>query len=145
VWLRGALALLAAAIAVLQIPGIASTIAVRHSQSAASAGNVAVALSWARSAVRAEPWSASAYEQKALVEESADQLPQAADDERRAIYREPTNYVHWLIMARIQTERGLLDVALRDYYQARSLRPLAAVFRLGPYFATPGHPYGILP
>jgi O-antigen ligase len=145
VWLRAGLAVAAAGIAVVQIPGIASTIALRHSQSAASAGNVSVALSWARDAVSAEPWSASAYEQKALVEESAGQLPQAADDERRAIAHEPTNYVHWLLMARIQTERGLLDVALRDYRQARSLRPLAAVFRLGLYFATPGHPFGILP
>lgn len=145
VWLRAGLAVVAAGIALVQVPGIASTLALRHSQSAAGAGNVSVALSWAREAVSAEPWSASGYEQKALVEESDGLLPQAADDERRAIAHEPTNYIHWLIMARIQTERGLVGIALRDYYRARSLRPLAAVFRLAPYFATPGHPFGILP
>jgi tetratricopeptide (TPR) repeat protein len=145
VWLRALLAVAAAAIGAFQIPGIASTQAVRHSQAAAQAGNIGLALSYARDAVSAEPWSASAYEQKALVEESDGLLPQAASDERAAIAREPTNYAHWLIMARIQTERGQLRLALYDYDEAQSLRPLASVFRLAPYFATPGHPYGILP
>jgi hypothetical protein len=145
VWLRAILAVAAAGIGVFQLPGISSTLALRHSQAAAQDGNPTLALSWARSAVSAEPWSASAYEQKALVEESAGELPQAADDERRAISRESANYAHWLIMARIQTERGLLTLALRDYNRAHALRPLASVFRLGPYFAAPGHPFGILP
>ena len=49
-------------------------------------------------------------------------------------------------MARIQTERGLLATGLRDLDAGPSdLRPLANVFRLAPYLATPGHPFGVLP
>jgi hypothetical protein len=144
-WLRAALAIAAAVIGAVQIPGLVSTVELRHSQAAAQSGNTALALSWARDAVSAEPWSASAWEQRALVEETAGELPQAADDERQAIFHEPTNYAHWLVMARIQTERGLLATGVRDLDQAQLLRPLANVFRLAPYLATPGHPFGVLP
>jgi tetratricopeptide (TPR) repeat protein len=143
--LRAALAIAAAVIGAVQIPGLVSTVELRRSQAAAQSGNTALALSWARDAVSAEPWSASAWEQRALVEETGGQLPQAADDERQAIFHEPTNYAHWLVMARIQTERGLLATGLRDLDQAQVLAPLANVFRLAPYLATPGHPFGVLP
>jgi hypothetical protein len=72
-------------------------------------------------------------------------LAQAAGDERQAIFREPTDYAHWLVMSRIQTERGQLIVAMNGYNQAEALRPPAAVLKPARYFATPGHPYGILP
>jgi hypothetical protein len=129
---RGALALVAIAAAALQLPGLVATTAIRHSQSAERAGNTAAALSWAREAVSAEPWAASGYEQRALVLESEGRYRAAAADERRAVDNERTDFTHWLVLARIQTERGLVRQALSDYDQARRLRPLAQVFQLPP-------------
>lgn len=132
---RSALAVIAAVAGIVQLPGLLSTAAIRRSQSAEGSGNARLALSWAAQAVKAESWSASAYEQRGLVLESAGRLAQAAADLNRAISHEPTNYTHWLVLARIETERGQLDVAVRDYDRARQLRPLASVFALAPYSA----------
>ncbi len=82
-------------------------------------------------AVSAEPWSASAYEQRGLVLEAAGDYGRAAQDLRRAVSREPTNFVHWVVLARIETEQGRLAAAVRDYQQAQRLRPRAAVFVAG--------------
>jgi tetratricopeptide (TPR) repeat protein len=133
---RVTLSLLATGAAVLQVPGIVSTIDIRNSQAAERAGNASLALARANDAVDAEPWAASAYEQRGLILESAGRLPQAADDLQRAISHERTNFTHWLVLARIETERGRLGAAVRDYQQARSLRPQAYVFEVAPYFKT---------
>ena len=79
----------------------------------------------------AEPWAASPYEQRALVLEAAGRLSAAAVDLKRAVSREPTNFVHWLLLARVETERGALAFAVRDYERARSLRPKSFVFLSG--------------
>jgi tetratricopeptide (TPR) repeat protein len=113
-----------------------STAEIRRSQAAERQGNPALALAWANDAVSAEPWSASAYEQRGLVLEAAGRLQQAAQDLRRAISHERTNFTHWLVLARIETEQGRLTSAVQDYQQAHSLRPLAAVFVYAPYFKT---------
>jgi hypothetical protein len=143
-WLRAALALAAALAGIVQLPGLLSTAELRRSQSAERAGNQAAALSWANDAVSAEPWSATAYEQRGLVLEAQGKFTLAAADERQAITHEPTSYAHWLVLARIQTERGAVADAISDYDQAKRLRPRAAVFRLGPYLSSPGRPFGIL-
>jgi len=129
---RAALVLGAAAAGLVQLPGLISTAAIRHSQTAVQAGNAGLALAWARDAVGAEPWSASAYEQRGLVLESTGRLAPAAQDLRRASSHEPTNFRHRLILSRIETELGQLGPAVRDYESARELRPLAAVFRRTP-------------
>lgn len=122
---RGAIALAAVGAGLVLVPGLVSTAEIRQSQGAERAGNGPLALSWARAAVRAEPWAASPYEQRGLVLESAGRFTQAAGDLERAIAREPTNFRHWLILARIETERGDLIGATRDYNRARQLRPEA--------------------
>jgi cytochrome c-type biogenesis protein CcmH/NrfG len=126
--MRALVTVVAAAAAIVQLPGIVSTDAIRDSQSAAQSGEYAAALSDARSAVSAEPWSASAAQQEGLVLESTGRLHQAALELRRAIIREPLNYEHWLILSRIETESGHLGAATRDYDRARSLAPMADVF-----------------
>jgi len=131
---RAPLALLAALASIAQLPGLLSNTDIRHSQAASRAGNAALALAWAQDAVRAEPWSASAYEQRGLVLESTGALAQAAADLRRAIVDEPLNYTHWLVLARIETESGRIATAQRDYDRARQLAPHAEVFTLAPYF-----------
>jgi O-Antigen ligase len=130
---RAPLVLLAVLAACVQVPGVLSTTAIRRSQAAERAGQVGLALAWARDAVSAEPWSASAYEQRALVLESEGRFAPAARDLSSAISREPLNYVHWLLLARVQTERGRLADAERDYRRAHSLRPRATVFALAGY------------
>lgn len=133
---RAALALTAALAALVQLPGLLSTTEIRHSQAAERTGNANLALGWAKNAVAAEPWSASAYEQRGLVLESAGRLEPAAAHLNQAISHEPQNYDHWLVLARIETELGHLDSAARDYNRARTLRPRASVFALAPYFRT---------
>ncbi len=132
---RAAIALAATAFAIIQLPGLLSTGALRRSQQAANAGNLSTALAWAHQAVDAEPWSASAYEQRGLVLEAGGRLGDAAADLRRATDREPDNYQHWLVLSRIDTELGQLGSATRDYATAHRLRPQASVFALAPYFA----------
>jgi hypothetical protein len=129
---RTAVVVLAVLAGLVQVPGLLSTLEIGRSQAAARAGSPAQALAWANDAVSAEPWSATAYEQRALVLESAGRLAPAAVDERRAVTREPTNYIHWLLLARIQTERGRYGSALADYQRARRLGRLARVFDLPP-------------
>jgi tetratricopeptide (TPR) repeat protein len=132
--LRAGLTVLAIGAALLQLPGLISTIDLRHSQAAERVGNANTALTDATDAVNAEPWGASAYEQRALVYESAGEMNKAVASLRTATRNEPDNYTHWLLLARVQTERGDLPAATRDDAKAHSLRPLAAVFALAPYF-----------
>ena len=87
----------------------------------------------------AEPWAASPYEQRGLILESAGRLGPAGRDLSRAISREPGNFVHWLLLSRIETERGDLVAATRDYDHARQLRPKALVFYNAPYFSGQPH------
>ncbi len=125
------LALIAGA---MQFPGLLSTAEIRKSEAAARAGDLGKALAWARDAVSIEPWSASAYLQRGLVLESENRLGAAAQDVNQAISHERTNWVHWLILARIETERGRYSAALQDYFQARRLGRRARVFGLSPAY-----------
>jgi hypothetical protein len=133
---RIGLVAVAAAAAILQLPGIISTTDVRNSQAAERAGNTTLALARARDAVSAESWSASAHEQEALVLEARGRLRQAMHQETLAISREQHNYAHWLIRSRIETELGQLAAGARDYELATQLRPNALVFALAPYFTS---------
>lgn len=132
--LRIIAALAAVLFGIVQLPGLLSTSEIRRSQAAEQAGNAPLALAWARDAVKAEPWSASAYEQEGLVLESAGRLRQARQELTNAISHEPYNYEHWLIRSRIETELGELNAAAHDYARARELRPHAEVFSLARYF-----------
>ena len=127
---RAVMAVVAVGAIAVQVPGLLSTLELRRSQSAERSGDAGVALSWADAAVSAEPWAASPYEQRGLVLESAGRLAAATADLGRAIDREPDNFVHWLLLARVQTERGAIPAAERDYARARELRPDALVFQL---------------
>ncbi len=134
---RAALFAVAAVAALAQLPGILSNKDIRRSQAAAQAGDVPAALALARDAVSAEPWSASAHEQEALVLESTGALLGAKRQESEAVSHETSNYVHYLVRARIESELGQLNAAVRDYDQARSLRPHAAVFAITTYVKAP--------
>ncbi len=125
---RGGLAVGALVCAAVQLPGLLSTTEIRRSQSAERRGNPSLALAWANDAVSAEPWSASASEQRGLVLEAAGRYASAAQDIRHAVSEEPTNFVHWIVLARIDTERGQLNAAVADYRRAHMLRPHSPLF-----------------
>ena len=125
---RVALVALAAGAGLVQLPGIVSTTEIRSSQAAERAGNGTEALALANNAVSAEPWSASAYEQKGLVLEAAGRYSDAALALDQAVAEEPANYVHWLALARVETELGHVGHALRDYARAHQLRPGSVAF-----------------
>jgi tetratricopeptide (TPR) repeat protein len=126
---RAGIAVVAVMACLLQVPGLVSTSLVRDSQGAIERGDVQAALGQANDAVEAQPWAASPYAHRALVEEEAGRLSAAAVDMRRAIDREPDNWRHPLLLARIEARRGRVASALQAYRRARRLRPESRFFQ----------------
>jgi O-antigen ligase len=120
---RVAVVALAVVAFLVQLPGLASVLDTRSSQDAFKNGDTSTALAKATDAIAAEPWAASPYAQRALVEEAQGHLLAARTDLLRAERREPTNYQHPLVLARIDAELGNADAALADVRQAKRLRP----------------------
>jgi tetratricopeptide (TPR) repeat protein len=112
----------------IELPALVSTSEVRRSQSSVRAGALDRALRQANDAIAAEPWAATPYVQRALVEEREGKLQAARVDLQRAVAREPTNWRHPLTLARIEAELGDARAALRFYERARRLHPLSPVF-----------------
>jgi Tfp pilus assembly protein PilF len=121
-WRLGAVAI-AVVGGATQVPGIASTDRIRASAHALSAGFDRRAERYANEAVRSEPWAADAYGMRALVEINGGKLERARSDARRAIVREPTNWQHRLLLARIDAKAGRSRAAERALSQVEALRP----------------------
>ena len=115
------------AIGVIAIP-LASTGLLRESEAEARAGELEAALQSARSAQNAEPWAAAPRLQQALVLESEGDLAAALGAARAAAERESTNWRNFLVLSRIEAERGEAAAAVRDYRRARSLNPHSELF-----------------
>jgi O-antigen ligase len=126
--LRGAVAVGSlAALLAIAIP-FAGTSLIRQSQSNAREGDVSAALTDARSAQNVQPGAATPRVQQALLYESVGDYPPAEEAARAATEREPTNWKTWLILSRIEAQRGKPEAALRDFRVARSLDPLSDIF-----------------
>ena len=108
---------------------LATASAITNSQNAAAAGNTAVALSEAQSAVRVEPGSGAAQLQLALVLESAGAYKPGARAAERAVSDEPQNWANWLVLSRLEAEDGNAHGSLIAYRRARSLNPQSSLFR----------------
>jgi len=115
------------AIVAIAIP-LAATSLVRQSEADFRAGDLDAALSAARSAENVQPGAATPRLQQALVLEAAGDLPAAAAAADAATERESTNWRTWLVLARIEAERGRAAVAVADYAEARSLNPRSSLF-----------------
>jgi O-Antigen ligase len=115
------------AIVAIAIP-LASTSLVRKSEAEVRKGNLSAALDDARSAQNAQPDAASPRLQQALVLEAQGELDGAATAARAATERESTNWRTWLVLSRIEAERGKAEAAVRDYGRARSLNPRFPLF-----------------
>ena len=124
----GAVALAAAALIAIAIP-LATTNAVRDSQSASTTGNQSLALSDAFAAARVEPGAASPQIQAALVQELRGDPQAGVVSARRAVADEPANWSTWLILARLEAETAQPKAALKDFLRARSLNPQSALFK----------------
>jgi len=120
---------LAALVAVVAIAvPLASTSLIRDSEAAVRAGDLEGALADARSAENVEPSAATPRLQQALVLELQGNLPAAADAARAATERESTNWRTWLVLSRVEAQRGNVDAALAAYREARSMNPLSPLF-----------------
>jgi hypothetical protein len=115
------------AIVAIAIP-LASTSLVRDSESAVRAGDLTAALTDARSAENVQPGAATPRLQQALILEIEGDLPAAAAAARAATERESTNWRPWLVLSRIEAERGRVDPAVSAYRKAKSLNPLSPLF-----------------
>ena len=128
---RAALALLAVAGTVAILPALAGTATVRESQAATRDSDLVAALRDARTAADAQPYAATPRLQEALVLERLGDLNGAATAAGEAARREPTNWRTWLILSRLQAERGQPAASLRAYRRARSLNPKSPIFIAG--------------
>lgn len=122
----GAVALVA--IVAIAIP-LASTTLVRQSEADARGGDLGGALKDARTAQNVQPDAAGPRLQQALVLEAQGQLAAAAVAATAATEREETNWRNWLVLSRIEAERGRAGPAVADYRRARSLNPRSTVFQ----------------
>jgi cytochrome c-type biogenesis protein CcmH/NrfG len=129
---RVAIALIALVIGLAELPGLVSTAKIRSSQAAAERGDVATADVDAEDAIASAPWAASPYVQRALLLERSGRLTDARADIVRAIKREPTNYRHPLLLARIEALRGRVQSALSAFRWARRLAPKKIIEAGGP-------------
>jgi O-antigen ligase len=126
--LRAAFAVVAAAaIVAIAIP-LASTSLLRQSEADARDGDLGAALENARSAENVLPGSAAPRLQQALVLEEAGDLPAAAEAARAATERESTNWRNWLVLSRVEAERGRTAAAVSAYRRAESLNPRFPLF-----------------
>jgi hypothetical protein len=108
---------------------VAGSSAVADSQRAARQNDLALALDYARTAVRAQPYAATPRIQEALVLEASRDLRAAVAAAGEATERESTNWRAWLTLARIEAELGRSDAALRHFRRARDLNPQSPIFR----------------
>lgn len=116
-----------AAIVAIAIP-LTSASLLRESESDARQGDMLAALEHARDAQGVQQGAAAPRLQQALVLEQLRALAAASDAARAAVEREETNWRNWLVLARIEAQRGRAAVAVRTYRRARSLNPRSPVF-----------------
>lgn len=121
------IALALAGVAAIAVP-TATGLSLRESQAQARDGRLSPALHDARTAAGWQPYGASPQLQQGLVLELKGEYAAAADATRRAAENAPSDWSTWLVLARIEAERGHPDTALAAYRRARSLDPRDPLF-----------------
>jgi hypothetical protein len=123
--LRLGLAVLAVAALAVLATSLLTLKEIDASRAAAQRGDLQASLDSARAASDHQPWSATAELQEALVFEQLGDLERAAAAATDATADEPTNWRTWLILSRIEAERGNAEAAISAYRTAASLNPRA--------------------
>lgn len=116
-----------AAIVAIAIP-LTSLGELRASEEDVRDGDLPAALAAARSARNAEPAAAAPRLQEALVLEQIGAYDQAAEAARGATERGETDWRTWLVLSRIEAQRGDAAAAVAAYRRARSLNPKSPLF-----------------
>ena len=122
-WARVGLTLLALVATASLVPTLVSTQRTRDSATALAQGDPARGVQLADDAIRAEPWAASPYAQKALALLAEGRLTEARDEVNRAIDREKTNWKWLAIRAQIDSRAGNRSAAFIDLSDAKALAP----------------------
>lgn len=126
--IRGGLAGLAiAALIVIAVP-FAGLSAIDDSRAEAQSAAFDRALVDARTAVDVQPYAGTPYLQEALVLELGGDLDAAALAAQRATREEPTNWRPWLVLSRIEADRGRTAASIAAFREARSLNPRSPLF-----------------
>jgi hypothetical protein len=134
IWLRAAIVAVALLAGATQVPGLVSTERTRASQTALAAHDPQRALQLANEAIDAEPWAGSAWAAKAEAQEAAGDLAAARSDVGDAIERDPNNWRQYLLLARINAERGDRAAVVAALRQAHRLAPRSLYLNpLSPY------------
>jgi hypothetical protein len=116
------------AIAAIAIP-LATTNLLRDSAEQVRAGKLEGALRDAQSAQNVLPGAAAPRLQQAFVLEEMGALRAAAGAASAATERESTNWRNWLVLARIEAERGRAAAAVRAYRRTRALNMHFSLFQ----------------
>jgi O-Antigen ligase len=116
-----------AAVGAIALP-LASASSVRESRADFLANQLNPAVGKAETAHRIEPYSAAPTLQLALLRESTGDLAGAAAAAREATEQESTNWRTWLVLSRIEAERGHVHASIAAYREARSLNPRSPLF-----------------
>jgi hypothetical protein len=127
--LRAATVIVMLVVAAVQAIPLLSQSEIERSREAVGRGDAQEALDAAAAAQRLEPWAASPYLQRALVEERTGDLKAADRSIRGAIERDRTDWRLWLTASRIQTKLGDFHTAQQSYRRAASLNPRSFLFR----------------
>lgn len=113
---------------VIVVPMMAA-VSVRESQAQAGQEHLSSALRDARTAEHWQPFAATPPLQQALVLERARNFTAAASKARAAIRAGSTDWTAWLVLSRIEAERGEVQGAIAAYRHARSLNPRNPIFK----------------
>jgi tetratricopeptide (TPR) repeat protein len=116
------------ALAVAAFVGLLGNAAAAKSEAAARSGDFPVALSYAHRAIRWAPWSSVGWKDLGEAQLALHQLGPARRSLRKAIAKDPRNWVLWLDLSAASdgaTQRAALDRAL----QLNRLSPDLADFR----------------
>jgi hypothetical protein len=126
-WFAGTLLASIAAVVAIYLPYKGAS-EIRDSEHDVAQGRLEPALSAARSASDTQPYAATPRLQEALVLERLGRFDEAAAAARLATEKESTNWRTWLVLSRIEAERGNAKASLAAYQRAKQLNPRSGVF-----------------
>jgi len=129
-WTQRVAVALVAAVAIFAIwRPLQEATAIRQSWTDAANGDLTGALDHARDAADAQPDAALPHLQEALIFEQRGRLPAAAAAAKVATDKESANWRNWLVLARIEAERGRVGPALRAFSHAQGLNAMSGLLK----------------
>jgi hypothetical protein len=119
-----------AAIVIIAIPLLGAE-SIRDSQAAVRSGDLESALNKANHAHNLQPYAATAELQQALVLELMGEYKTAVAAASEATHADSGNWRPWLVLSRLEAERGHTKASVAAYVKAKSLNPKSPLFAQG--------------